>query len=291
MPTNPRRSSPLRSTGGRIVLGLLAAVAVAAASRPAAAQSLWMTREGEQTIMLEMLRPSIEDVDQKFYSAAFFVSGRATVMSNVAVVAELPYANHKSTQLGTDFNGFEIVTETSSSTFGNPYLGIETRAASSPIFIEFGARIPLASDKQFPAFVTGYYSDVIRQDAFLPKITSIVAAFNLREVTPSKVAYRLRLSPVLAIPTEGPGDTDLFAVYSFLVGYYGSHARIGGGMSGRALVTESFYNLGYRTVNQVELHADFLSGALRPGLDLRLPLGDVATDIPVALGASVSWTR
>jgi hypothetical protein len=291
MLANPQRFSRLRPIAGRILLGLLAAVMVATASPPAAAQSLWMAREGEHTIMFEMLRPSIEDVDAEFLSAAFFLSGRAAVSSHVAVVGELPYANHKSSLMGTDINGFEIVTETSSSTFGNPYLGIETRAESSPISAEVGARIPLASDKQIEAFITGYYSDVIRQDAFLPKFTSIVAAFNLREVTPSKVAYRLRLSPVLAIPTEGLSDTELFAVYSFQIGYQGAHARIGGGMSGRALVTDSFSNLGYRTLNQLELHADFLSGAFRPGLDLRLPLGDVAALIPVALGASVSWTR
>jgi len=141
-----------------------------------------MTREGEHTIMFEMLRPTIEGVDQKFYSAAFFLSGRAAVMSHVAS-SRSSLCDLKSTEMGTDINGFEIVAETSSSTFGNPYLGIETSAASSPIFVEVGARIPLASDKQFPAFVTGYFSDVIREDAFLPKIASIVAAFNLREVT------------------------------------------------------------------------------------------------------------
>jgi hypothetical protein len=133
---------------------------------------------------------------------------------------------------------------------------------------------------------------VVRQDAFLPKVVSINAAFNLREVTPSKVAYRLRLSPVLTIPTDNAStDPELFAVYSFQIGYHGSQGRFGGGMSGRALFTEDFGNLVTRTLNQLELHADFLSGSIRPGLDLRLPLGSLSEFVPVALGASISYTK
>ncbi len=62
-------------------------------------------------------------------------------------------------------------------------------------------------------------------------------------------------------------------------------------MSGRTLVTEDFGNLGERTVSQLELHADFLSGSVRPGLDLRLPLDSLGQYISVVLGGSISWTR
>ena len=62
-------------------------------------------------------------------------------------------------------------------------------------------------------------------------------------------------------------------------------------MSGQALLTEDYGNLGQRSRNQFEIHADFLPGAFRPGLDLRVPLGDEADLVPVVLGASISWTR
>jgi len=252
-----------------------------------------MAREGDHTVSLEMLRPSLEGVDAKFLSAAFFLSGRMLVADHVAIVGELPYVSHKSTQMGTDFNGFEILQEFSSTTIGDPYVGLETRAESSPIFAELGARIPLASEDEVEAVLTGFVADVVRQDAFLPKVVSINAAFNLREVTPSKIAYRLRLSPVLAIPSKDATfeDPEVFAVYSFQIGYHGPLARVGGGMSGRALMTDNGGNLGDRTLNQLELHADFLSGSIRPGLDLRLPLGTLSEFVPVALGASLSWVR
>ncbi len=207
------------STTLHAFLSFLVGALVAIGSSPVAAQSLWMARESDHTIMLEMLRPNLEGVDAELFSAAFSLSGRAAVSPHLAVVGELPYARHKSRRLGTDFNGYEIVSEVSSSTIGNLYLGMEARVPSTLVFAEFGARLPLASEDEADAVLTGIFSDVTRLDAFLPKVLSIEAAFNLREVTPSKIAYRLRLSPVLEIPTEGGGaDPELFAVYSFQIG-------------------------------------------------------------------------
>jgi hypothetical protein len=286
MQTNLSRIS--RLLPGRVMLGALTAAAIAAASPPAAAQSLWMTRDTDRTVMFEMLRPNIEGVDADFLSAAFFLSGRAVISSSAAVVGEIPYANHKGHQT---FVGFPGEIETSANTLGNPYVGIEAHPGSSPIFVELGGRIPLTSDEEFEAVITGAYSDLVRLDAFLPKVVSIVSAINIGETTPSKIAYRLRVSPVLDIPTEGNLDSELFAIYSFLIGYHGTKARVGGGLSGRALVTEGGSNIGERTLSQLDIHADFLSGAVRPGLELHVPLGDVSSSIPVVIGASISWCR
>lgn len=277
--------------------GLLAAALIAAVPLPAAAQSLWMQRDGDHTVMLEMLRPNIEDVNSELLSGAFFLSGRTRVSSGISLVGELPYLHHSSSFLGTDINGFEITVETSSSTIGNPYVGMEARLGSGPAFLEVGGRPPLASNEENyygepNAVLTGFLSDVTRMGAFLPDVASLQVGINLREVTDSKIAYRARLSPTVLIPTEGNGlDPELFAMYSFQIGYHGSLARIGAGMSGQALVTEDYGNLGSRTRNRLEVHADFLPGPIRPGLDFQLPMGSEASLVPVVVGASVSWTR
>lgn len=270
--------------------GVLAAV-VAATTTPAAAQSLWMPRDTDYTISLEMLRPNLEDVDSGVLSGSFFLAGRARLSPGVSFVGELPYVTHSSRSVATDFNGNEIVEDFSSSTIGNPYVGLETRIGSGPVFVEVGGRPPLTSDEEFEAVLTGIFSDVNHFATFLPHVASIQAAFNLREVTPSKLAYRFRLSPMIAIPTEGGNGSELYAMYSFQIGYHGSAARVGAGMSGQALLTEDYGNLGERSRNQFEIHADFLPGAIRPGLDLRVPLGSEANFVPVVLGASISWTR
>ena len=275
--------------------GILAAALGTAVSTPAAAQSLWMQRDGDHTVLLELLRPNIEEVNSELLSGAFFLSGRTRVSSGISLVGELPYLRHASSFMGTDMDGNEVMVELSSSTIGNPYVGMEARLGSGPAFLEVGGRPPFASDEEPDedpdAVLTGFLSDVTRMGAFLPDVASIQVGINLREVTESKLAYRVRLSPMVAIPSQSGADPELFAMYSFQIGYHGSLARMGAGMSGQALVTEDFGNLGNRTRNHLEIHADFLPGAIRPGLDVQLPFGSEASLVPVVVGASVSWTR
>src|SRR5713101_7610223 len=68
---------PRRSFTDFLILVLLPAASLTLAIRTAVAQSLWMQREGDQTVSIEMLRPNLEGVDAKFLSAAFFLFGRA----------------------------------------------------------------------------------------------------------------------------------------------------------------------------------------------------------------------
>lgn len=283
----PRHRSPRACFS--LLVACAALLVIATFSSPAAAQSPWMARDGEYTLMLEFLHPTIEGVNSELFSGAFFLAGRGRFSSSISVVGELPFARHKST---ADFSSFE----TSSSSIGSPYVGLEMKLASGPAFLELGVRPPLASDSEAPATTTGLLADVTRWEAFFPDAFSVVGAFNVREVTPSKLAFRLRVSPTLVIPTDNSSGDEaiLFAIYSFQVGYHGSMARIGAGMSGRSEITNEFFgltNLGARSATQFEVHADFLSGQIRPGLDLHVPLGEFGEIVPAVLGASVTWTR
>lgn len=281
----------------RRLLGVLTAVVVTAMIAPTAtAQSLWMQRDGEQTLMLEVLQPSLEGFDAKPFSAALFLSGRGTVSPRISVVGELPFARHRSTYL--IFGPAEY----SSSTIGNPYAGLEVKLGSGPAFLEIGVRPPLAPDDEYPAVLTGRSADIGRWEAFDVNAFAVLAAFDIREVTPSKVAFRLRVGPSVAISTENEDDL-FYANYAFQIGYQGSKARIGVGMTGRSQLNELSYvsydpylpgaasNLGQRSASQFELHADFLSGRVRPGLDLHVPLDGMGNYVPLVLGASISWTR
>lgn len=289
---------PRDRRSSRFFPALLAGVALLGGALPtkAAAQAPWVSRDGERTLMLEVLRPSLEGFDSELISAAFFLSGRWTVSSRISVVGELPFVRHKSTYLF--FGPFD----NSSSTIGNPYAGVELRLASGPAFLEFGVRPPLAADDEPLASFTGNVSDVTRWEAFTDEQFAVVGAFNIREVTPSLIAFRLRLSPTVVLPTgsDNAEETRLYAIYSFQVGYQGSKARIGAGMSGRSQITDEAdpslfgfggVNVGERSLSQFELHADFLPGPIRPGLDLHVPLDALSGVSSVVLGVSLSWTR
>lgn len=274
----------------------LAATCLAAAAGPVSAQSLWIPRDRDHAVMLEFLRPSIESFDGDALSGAAFLSARISVSPLAAVVAQVPFAREDGRERYFDYDYYYYLyypwyyLQSPSSTIGNVYIGVESRPQATPIFWELGFRLPLTSEKETGAQVIGSYADLARADAFLPRNVGVQAAFNVGEVVSSGMEYRLRLSPVLEIPTENRDETNAFVLHSWQIGYHGSIVRFGTAFSGRTRLNNGG-NLGTRSMNQLEVHADFLSGSVHPGLDLHVPLGSVANTVPVVLGASVSWSR
>lgn len=277
-------------------LALLAAAAavVSILAADAAAQSLWMPRDGRHAISLQFLRPNVEGTSSEAISGAFYLSGRAPVSPTVSIVAEFSGARFRAKDQGmvtsppgTIFEDYRAP----STTLGNPYVGLEAKVPGTPIFLEVGGRPPIASDGEFNAQIVGVMSDITRYFAFTESYASVQAAFNLYEVTPSKIAYRFRISPLLALPSEGYLDVEGFTHYSVGLGYHGPMARVGMGVAGLILLTQGGSNLGERNLSQLELHGDFLSGPIRPGLDVHVPLDALAEDVPVVVGASLSWVR
>ena len=272
---------------------LLASAIASIAPSPAGAQSLWMPRDQKHALLLEGLRPSLESSEPEFPSGAFFLGGRLRLSETAALVVELPYARFE----GNFVFGLADF-ETNSSTVGNPYVGVELGPPGSIFFAELGVRAPVTSDEEFVAVFTGVFADPTRFDAFSVHTLPVHALFNIRHVSPSGLLTRLRFGPVVAIATEDDaislvtspfafGETDLFAVYAWQIGYEGTSIRAGGAISGSALVTSDVGNLGTRTTNQLEVHADFGPWTVRPGLDLRVPMGSFANAVPVILGISV----
>lgn len=280
-----------RSTSA--ILGALA-LFLALHATPAAAQSLWIPRDRDHAVMLEFLRPNQEGIDGDLFSGAAFLSGRFSVSPFAAIVVELPFAREKGKLrypvLLPDYAYYP--TGATSGTVGNVYVGVESKPHSIPVFWELGVRLPLAPDvsKNRPARIAGSFADVTRSDAFVPRVVVVLATFNVGELAPSEIEYRLRLSPLLDIPTGDRYEEkiDAYMHYAWQIGYHGSQARVGTAISGRAHLIHNYGNLGRTSVNQLELHADFLPGSIRPGLDLRLPLGSGGDSVSVVLGASIS---
>jgi hypothetical protein len=270
-----------------LLVGLAGAVPLSLCATPAAGQPFWIPRDGKNAVMLELYHPSVEGIDQSTLSSVSFLSARLGLSPTLNVVGELPYSHFKAT-FEDFFTGTTI--EESASTIGNPYLGIECLLSGSPVFFELGLRAPATDENKDNAWGLGILADATRWESFIPNAVSAQAAFNLREVTPSHMEYRLRFSPVVLIPTgSSNGDVELFGNYAWAIGYHGRVVRIGTGLSGRALFTEDSGNVGARTVNQFELHSDFGSWSVRPGFELRVPLGSLANDVPAVVGASLSW--
>jgi hypothetical protein len=256
---------------------ILSAIAI-----PALGQSIWLPRDRNHAILLEVLHPSMEYSNPDVASGALFLGGRVRLGGSVDLLGELPYAIFE----GTYAEGYWFSQEVSSSMVGNPYLGLEVDLAGPGFFVELGARAPLGADDEYVAPITGVNADRTRFDAFARHTVPIHGVLNFRRVDPSGLSTRLRLGAILAIDTEYRA-IEVHAVFAWMIGYEGETVRVGSAISGTSLVSEDSGNVGARTRTQLELHADLGRGTIRPGIEVKLPIDSSARNVPIVLGFSL----
>jgi hypothetical protein len=272
----------LRIPGTIPAVMAIAFIVGGALTRPASAQSLWMPRDHASAGMFELLKPVFDDIDEELPTFSSFVGLRSKPKDKISIVAEASLARL----------GFEDI---SSFSLGNVYLGLEYGPSSGPWFGEFGVRLPTSSDGEVEARLTGFLSDLVRQEAWLSKTVTFQGAVNLRRATSNGLYYRLRLSPTLVVATENTGgdNSELFAIYSGQLGMEMPSVRAGVGLIARTWITESdLEGFSERTQTQLDAHVDFCSGSLRPGIEVKTLLDDELNDIvPVTVGVSLSYSK
>ena len=261
-----------------------ALLALALSPGLAGAQSLWLPRDRPCVILIEGLHPSIEGTDPGSPTGAAFLGGRFKLGQGAAVVLEGSFARFEGVYYENRYWTFQTVSDT----YGNPYVGFEFGSAKSIFFTELGARVPVADEKEWVALQTGIYADPSRFDAFVVDAVPIHLVFNIREVMPSGLMARLRFGTLMIAPTKDRiyRDDEFYAVFAWQVGYESKSFRIGSAVSGRSLLSEDSGNLGALTSCRFEAHADFGTW-LRPGVEVKVPIGSLANTVPVILGASI----
>jgi hypothetical protein len=264
----------------RRILLVLFVLAVAA---PASAQSIWLDREHRPSIMAEQFFPSFDGADSGFPTWTWFLTGKLPLGDEgTSVVLELPYAHGEF--------GDEPFTDSEGS-IGNPYVGLEYRPHPTGLILEAGGRLPLASDEKFIPFIVGYYTDVERQEAFVPDQIPLRIGFHYHHAPSdagTPISWDLRLVPSVWIVTDDEDglleESEFFFGYGGLVRYEGETARVGGGITGRWNATNDNADFGEASVHQLDLGADFLRGSVRPGIQVKLPLDDGLSNF-----VDVSW--
>jgi len=266
----------------RIAPFALALGLVAAGFAPAAAQSTWLDREHRPSVLVETLFPNFDSgsdgifgsADTGFPTWTWFAATRLPAGQTAMFVAELPYSRGE-LQEGS-FSESEA-------TIGNPYLGIEYAPRPSGFLLEFGARIPLASDKKLLPLLVGYFTDVEREEAFVPDQVPVRLGLHYHRAASANahIAYDLRLVPSVWIKTNDTflDETETFLGYGAWVRYEGESVRVGGGLTGRWNTSNDGADFSEASVHQFDLGADFLRGAVRPGVQLKLPLDDDLTSV------------
>lgn len=262
-------------------LAALVLLAALGGLAPAArAQSIWLDRVSPRTIHLEVARPFFEDDDLGF-STTWFLSGRFPLGERLALVGEIPFATARAELALPPFGTFEE----SSSTLGNPYLGIETRPEGGHgAWFEFGIRAPAASNTELATF-TGLVTDVNRLEAFLPDAIVLRPGLHWRDDIAGKPGIDVHVAPML-LTSEDFDDLELVTTYGLQFLHHGTDARVGAGLSGHWFVTSSADFAGSSN-HQVEAAADFLPGRIRPGVTARVPLDDYGVDFVLGLTLNV----
>jgi hypothetical protein len=244
------------------------------APRPATSQSIWLPRDTDRSVTLEFLKPDFDGFDEDFMTGAAFLSARLPVSPKLSFIGQIPYA-----QFGPGNFG-----ETDQA-LGNVYVGLESHGT---LFEEFGIYVPTSSGNSPNALGTGLVSDVARWEAYFDDAVTAQAALHYRRVSPSHLMLGLRVGPAVLFPQTSGADTEVFANYSGRIGYEGRVIRAGAALTGRILVTDSALTGSERNQNQIEVHADVGSRSVRPGIELKIPLGDLGETVPTVLGVSLT---
>lgn len=248
------------------------------------AQSLWLEPGRSTSVWLEVLRPetdegfaSLVELEPTFASSAAFLGGRLPLTSAIGLVAEVPMAY-------ADVEDGELPDEISSTTLGNPYLGVELGAADAPLWFEVGVRAPLVSDESLGTPL-GLVTDFVnRGEAFLNDVVPVNAYANYLWRNGDGVAVRLRGGPSVWIPTEDfvdveegdfLSDPELLASYGAQLWYERPRYNLGAGLTGRAALTDEG-GFDERTAHQAAASANVVFGRFVPGVQFRVPLDDDA---------------
>lgn len=264
---------------------LLALLLALISLRPGAAQSLWTRPYQPNQISLELLQPALDtapDEELSFLTGAGTLAASYLATDRTSLVVQVPFAHYASDV------GAEDPASVSETTLGNPYLGLGLSSTRVPLFVELGARLPVASDSTAATFVGGA-TDLDRSEAFAPHLFSTHLIVNTRWELSRAVSVRFRGGPLLTTPTpDGTGSTELYARYSAQGWFEGDRYVFGFGLTGRAPFTEGgdFTDV---SAHQVGATLIFNVPYLHPGLLVRTPLnGPASDDVGVILGLTLS---
>jgi hypothetical protein len=241
----------------------------------ATVQMPWTAALPPHGASLDILRPKLEGGGTSFTSVAAYASARMPLGAGAALRIELPFARLANSA------------GVSSSSFGNPYIGIES-GRQTGVTYEAGLRGPLASDTEI-APQLGALSDVTRVEAFLPDavILSMRARYRFRDEG-SGFTFDAGGGPSLWVATSGDADAELVVHHHMAAGRQGRHWWLAVGFGGWTVVSSDGGSIGERTVNQVGASIGSARGKARPAFHVIVPLSQVFTNVTIVLGVGLA---
>lgn len=256
------------------------------------AQFSWPRSFEGECIRIEYLMPTLAQddpyVDISGYTLS--LSGRVKIGERTLLTAEIPYV---STTMSISYPMFGISESETKSALGNIYVGLETIQDKGPVFWEVGMRLPTLSEKKSDAAMLAIFGDVNRWEAYVHHLLALQAALNYRNAYQSGIVLFFRTGPSIWIPTKSGAnnDTEVFLDYGGGIGYENETIRVGGGVSGRVIITEEeFLFNDKRAYHHAELGVNVRLAQFRPAVFIRFPIEKELKDaISKTFGFSLAY--
>lgn len=247
------------------------------------AQSIYdaPARSGDH-VTVQWSKPSLEGDGFTFITSSLFLSGQFEVADDVRLVGEIPVgvAQYDDTLPADE--------QSASVDIGNPYLGIEYAGGES-YMLEAGVRLPVLSSDALNPFRNasgarvGLLTQQNRLFAFSPDFITLHALNNvIVEPDNSSLEFQFRAGPVAAISTDNDEfsgmDSELLSNLGLSAWLTEEKVELGVGLTNWYVLSEEG-DAASRSYTDVGLSIFGRFDSIEPGLSLRAPLDDQASEI------------
>lgn len=239
----------------------------------AAAGTVWRDLSDRGGVELDAAFPGFEfdGVSASIVS----LTGRRRLSEDLVLHADVPYLTASDDDVDVEI-------------LGNPYVGLELGKAEMDWTVESGLRLPLIpSDpdrEELGALATGVLTDfLVRPGAFVVDAIPVELTFHYRPRSDvgSHVAVHLGLE--VWAPIDERDDTETAFVFGGDISLIGDPLRVNLGATGRIQFDES----GDEGEIEFEAGIEGKAGRVRPGLQLRIPVDDLADLVDYVIVAYV----
>lgn len=251
------------------------------------AQSSYFNHGQDDFLRVEFNRIFFDDLgaDQNFLSFNAYLNGEFKVGKKNKISFELPYSRFSI----DDGGGGEF----SVASIGNIAVGYQIRDLDSPNYFEFKVRVPTVSEDDLSPLLILSSDYTERFSAFFPDLLSLETSYNLESNNTTGLYYRFRPGLKLLIPTSDElfnNEVELLLDLNILGGYRTSKFDVNAGLTTTSIITDSDIDLDDRVLRQLFTSFTYMGGALKPGVILRMPMGELNESINYSIGVHLTYT-